>query len=65
MVAQTSTRLERSEVERLVREVLTQRLRGGATPPPARERHAAMPGKAPRRVDLSGSMGFGRGWAGR
>src|SRR5436305_3753010 len=43
MVAQTSTRLERAEVERLVREVLTQRLRGQITPPPARERHAALP----------------------
>jgi propanediol utilization protein len=46
MVAQTSTRLERSEVERLVREVLTQRLRGQVTPPPATERHAAMPRRA-------------------
>src|SRR5688500_19275067 len=35
--------LNRQEVERLVREVLTQRLRGQITPPPARERHAAMP----------------------
>ena len=43
-VAEASERLERAEVERLVREVLTQRLRGQITPPPARERHAAMPG---------------------
>ena len=40
MVAQTSTRLERAEVEKLVREVLTQRLRGQINPPPARERSA-------------------------
>src|SRR5438067_8756142 len=46
MIAEGSTRLERSEVERLVREVLTQRLRGQVTPPPARERHAAMPREA-------------------
>src|SRR5438270_549323 len=45
-VAEASTRLDRSEVERLVREVLTQRLSGKVTPPPARERHAAMPGSA-------------------
>src|SRR5687767_15845099 len=42
MVAETSTTLSRPEVERLVREVLTQRLRGRATPPPAQERHAEM-----------------------
>ena len=41
MVAETSNRLKRSEVESLVREVLLQRLKGGATPPPARERHAS------------------------
>jgi putative phosphotransacetylase len=46
MIAEGSTRLERSEVERLVREVLTQRLRGQVTPPPARERHAALPRQA-------------------
>lgn len=45
-VAEASQRLERAEVERLVREVLTQRLRGQINPPPARERHAAMPGRA-------------------
>lgn len=37
MVAETPTKLKRSEVESLVREVLLQRLRGG---PSARERHA-------------------------
>src|SRR4051794_665645 len=42
MIAEGSTRLERAEVERLVREVLTQRLRGQVTPAPARERHAAL-----------------------
>ena len=46
MIAEGSTRLERREVERLVREVLTQRLRGQVTPPPARERHAALPRQA-------------------
>lgn len=45
-VAEASQRLERSEVERLVREVLTQRLRGNITPPPARERHVAQAGGA-------------------
>src|SRR5690242_5451556 len=40
MVAEASTRLDRSEVERLVREVLRQRLRGGPTPPPSSERSA-------------------------
>ncbi|MDB5358054.1 MAG: Propanediol utilization protein [Phycisphaerales bacterium] len=42
MVA-TSTRLERAEVEKLVREVLTQRLRGHINPPPVRERSAMTP----------------------
>jgi propanediol utilization protein len=37
MVAETSRRLQRSEVEKLVREVLTQRLRGQIAPPPVRE----------------------------
>jgi putative phosphotransacetylase len=46
VTAGTTTRLERGEVERLVREVLTQRLRGKVTPPPARERHAEMPREA-------------------
>jgi propanediol utilization protein len=42
MVAQREGALSRREVEQLVREVLTARLKG-ATPPPARERHAAAP----------------------
>src|SRR5215204_2537888 len=42
MVAEASQKLERSEVEKLVREVLLQRLRGAVTPPPATERHAGM-----------------------
>src|SRR3954453_13907398 len=42
MVAQGPRTLDRREVESLVREVLTQRLRGAINPPPARERHAAM-----------------------
>src|SRR5438477_5055710 len=41
MIAEAPRALDRREVERLVREVLNQKLRG-ATPPPARERHAAM-----------------------
>src|SRR6185437_1157086 len=47
MVAQTSTRLERAEVERLVREVLTQRLRGQINPPAVRERSATTVGGPP------------------
>ena len=43
MVAEATTPLSRPEVERLVREVLTQRLRGRVTPPPAQERHAEVP----------------------
>src|SRR5215210_3935246 len=39
MVAEGVKTLDRKEVEQLVREVLIQKLRG-ATPPPARERHA-------------------------
>jgi putative phosphotransacetylase len=49
MVAETS-RLSRPEVERLVREVLTQKLRGQVNPPPYREqsgRAATGPGGAP------------------
>src|SRR2546427_11894102 len=42
MVSEATTALSRPEVERLVREVLTQRLRGRVTPPPAQERHAEM-----------------------
>jgi len=43
MVAEATTPLSRPKVERLVREVLTQRLRGRVTPPPAQERHAEVP----------------------
>ena len=42
MVAGSGQALDRREVERLVREVLTQRLRGGINPPPSRERSASM-----------------------
>ena len=45
MVAETATPLSRPEVEKLVREVLTQRLRGRIAPPPAVERHAAAPSR--------------------
>jgi propanediol utilization protein len=41
MIAQASSRLDRSEVERLVREVLTQRLKGAINPPPSVGRRAA------------------------
>lgn len=47
MVAQTSTRLERAEVEKLVREVLRQRLSGQINPPVARERSATTAGGPP------------------
>ncbi|HWE01319.1 MAG TPA: phosphate propanoyltransferase [Tepidisphaeraceae bacterium] len=40
MAVATSNGLERTEVEKLVREVLTQRLRGQINPPPSRERSA-------------------------
>ena len=43
MLLQDSTKLKRSDVESLVREVLLQKLRG-ATPPPLRERHARQAG---------------------
>src|SRR5690349_1599108 len=46
MVAENTTQLSRPEVERLVREVLTQRLRGRIAPPPSVERHAAFPQRA-------------------
>src|SRR5436190_10682745 len=46
MVAEGTRALNRSEVERLVREVLTQKLNGRVTPPPARERHAMQPAQA-------------------
>src|SRR3954466_5161223 len=40
MVATASSALDRKEVEQLVREVLRQKLRSRATPPPTREQHA-------------------------
>ncbi len=43
MTAQTSTKLQRADVEKLVREVLNQRLRG-ELPPPSRERSATFAG---------------------
>jgi putative phosphotransacetylase len=43
MVAETSKKLDRREVEALVREVLTQRLRGEIAPPATREQHASQP----------------------
>jgi propanediol utilization protein len=45
MVAATTTKLERSEVESLVREVLRQRL-AGIVPPPSQARGATAPAKA-------------------
>jgi len=45
MVAETSRKLNRAEVESLVREVLLQRLNGSVQPPPSRERHAQQPGR--------------------
>jgi propanediol utilization protein len=42
MTATASRSMDRSEVERLVREVLSQKLKGSAAPP-ATERHASMP----------------------
>ena len=45
MVAETSRKLKRAEVESLVREVLLQRLNGSVTPHPSRERHAQQPGR--------------------
>ncbi|MGD0462988.1 MAG: phosphate propanoyltransferase [Tepidisphaeraceae bacterium] len=41
MVAQGTSILDRREVERLVREVLRQKLRGQINPPPLRQQHAA------------------------
>jgi propanediol utilization protein len=43
MASAATHRLNRAEVEKLVREVLTQRLGGKATPPPAVQRYATMP----------------------
>jgi putative phosphotransacetylase len=45
MVATASTSLDRTEVEQLVREVLRQKLRSRATPPPTREQHAVQPSR--------------------
>ena len=49
MVAATTQRLNRPDVERLVREVLTQRLRdrklGVLTPPPAEQKYASAPSR--------------------
>src|SRR5438477_6505328 len=46
MVATASPPLNRKEVEQLVREVLTQKLRNRVTPPPTREQHAVQPSRA-------------------
>jgi putative phosphotransacetylase len=46
MAVEIARKLDRKEVEQLVREVLRQKLRGQITPPPANERHAAMPSQA-------------------
>ena len=46
MVAEVSNKLNRKDVEALVREVLLQRLKGGESAPAARERHAAVPLRA-------------------
>ena len=45
MVAETATPLSRPEVEKLVREVLTQRLRGKIDPPPSQQRYATAPSR--------------------
>ena len=45
MVADATRTLDRKEVEKLVREVLQQRLRGEIIPPPARERHGTAPSR--------------------
>src|SRR5882757_869798 len=42
-----STQLNRKDVESLVREVLTQRLRGAITPPPSQERSVVAPNSGP------------------
>ena len=46
MVAETATPLSRPEVEKLVREVLTQRLRGKIDPPPSQQRYATAPSRS-------------------
>jgi propanediol utilization protein len=43
MAATATQSLNRRDVEQLVREVLTQKLRGRSTPPPTREQHAVEP----------------------
>src|SRR3954467_14604489 len=43
MTVGTSQRLDRKDVEQLVREVLLQKLNGHVHPPPTREQHAEMP----------------------
>src|SRR2546430_1891454 len=45
MVVTASPPLNRREVEQLVREVLTQKLRNRVTPPPTREQHAVQPSR--------------------
>lgn len=46
MAATATQSLNRMEVEQLVREVLTQKLRNRAMPPPTREQHAVEPSRA-------------------
>ena len=46
MAVQDSSVLERTEVERLVREVLRQKLRGQINPPPVRQQHALAASRA-------------------
>jgi putative phosphotransacetylase len=46
MVAEAARKLDRHEIEQLVREVLHQRLRGQITPPPVREQHRRAPAQA-------------------
>jgi putative phosphotransacetylase len=46
MAATATQSLNRRDVEQLVREVLTQKLRSRATPPPTREQHAVEPSRA-------------------
>src|SRR3954447_3271327 len=46
MIAESARVLDRKEVEALVREVLTQRLRGQVNPPAQRERSVAVPRQA-------------------
>lgn len=46
MVATETRRLDRAEVERLVRDVLRQKMAGQVNPPAVREQHAAPPNRA-------------------